>query len=88
MIDDDIAALEHLAQVGMGRTALPLPASVGFAAKFVVHHLLDPAIRRHGGPTSRAVAQRRTRRGPSGGAIKLRHAAWSEWFASLFSPPA
>jgi hypothetical protein len=30
MIDNDIATLKHLAQGGMAKTALPLPASVGF----------------------------------------------------------
>jgi hypothetical protein len=41
MVDNGIATLKHLAQGGMAETASPLPASVGFAAKLIPHHLLD-----------------------------------------------
>jgi hypothetical protein len=60
MIDNDIATLKHRA----GRDdepTLPLLAAVGFAAKFLPHHLLDPAIRRHSAPACRAVGQRPAR---------------------------
>ena len=52
MIDDDIATQKHLAQGGMARTALPWPASVGFAAKFMRAPSLRSAIRRHSAPAA------------------------------------
>ena len=51
-------------------------------------NLLDPH-RRRSTPASRAFAQCRTRRATDRAAgYQVWHAAWSEWFASLFSSPA
>ena len=79
MIDDDIATRKHLAQGGMARTALPLPASVGFAAKFMPHHLLDPrsvatALRQ----PSCCAATELDAPPTEQRAIRLWHAAWPE----------